>query len=137
LTAAAIGLAALIAASSAVKEPRPKVRVTVTPRIGTAPVTVQLRARVSNEAKSVRCPEWIVRWGDGSESRRASSCPPFQSDDEVPETWSLHGLTHRYRIGGDHEVTVEVKDLEGAWTGRSLVIIEGPEPLGSWREEQR
>jgi hypothetical protein len=84
-------------------EAQKSTRVTLSPVLGMAPLTVQLRAVIDAPSEDWYCPRLEVVWQDSTRSVRESDCPAWP---DVPEGYR-YSVTIRRTLGpGRHDIVV-------------------------------
>ena len=93
-------------------------RVTMSPQLGLAPLVVEVRAAIDRPAPEWFCPDVVVTWTDGTESKRLSDCDPWS---DATERWAMWPMWRR--LGpGTHRVIVTLR--QGAKTRQFELFAE-------------
>ena len=106
-------------------------RVSVSPQVGHAPISVRLTAIVTDEARTLSCPGFAVEWGDGCKSAAIPlTCDPYQLVAERPTVYAAPPMGHRYHQGDTYTVRVDVfSGGEKVLSDSARLEVVGPLPL--------
>jgi hypothetical protein len=122
-TRVALSLTALVivpwALCATFKQAQDSTRVTLSPRLGMSPLTVQLRVSIDHPSEDWYCPALTVTWADGTESKRESDCPVW---DEIPEHYYYSETLWKRLGGGVHDISVNLR--QGAKSRVFTVRVE-------------
>jgi hypothetical protein len=80
--------------------------VTLSPRLGIAPVRIAIRAAIEKPSESWYCPSVELTWSDGTRSFRESDCEPFE---DLPEHYYWSERFERVLGPGAHHFEVRLK----------------------------
>ena len=107
----ALSFAALVivpwAICATVQEAQKSTRVTLSPQLGIAPLTVQIRAFIDHPSEDWYCPSMEIIWTDDTKSFRESDCPPWPEVEEGYR-WAPDPVWKRLGVG-KHKILVTLK----------------------------
>jgi hypothetical protein len=109
LLATALVLGASTAHAKKPEKPKkPKLSLTIIPRMAMAPVDVLLVARLEggDELKELYCPEIEIEWDDGSSSDQEPECPPFEPG--VTKIERRYSASHTFRRSGLYNIQLRL-----------------------------
>ncbi len=104
-----------------------RVELRVYPRVTHAPAEIKVTVIVDDPDQQLICPAFVIDFGDGCRTIREESCDGLHLRRDRPTRHAPSIPFHKYRKGGEYEVTVHVVDWEVKLAAtQTLRLAKGP-----------
>jgi hypothetical protein len=108
------------------KPKKPKLSLTVIPRMAMAPVDALLVARLEggDDLEELYCPEIQIEWDDGSSSDQEPECPAFEPG--VTRIERRYSFSHTFRRSGLYNIQLRLSHEDRNVLSEHVELRVGP-----------